>query len=78
MAKNPTQPKNSAKSTIKLLDLSQPELAKKICDLKAELITLKRNTLIGDVQNVHAYKYQRRELARLLTAFNKQPVAKEK
>ncbi len=41
-----------------------------IKQMRLDLSTLKRNTLNGDVQNVRAYKYKRRELARLLTSVN--------
>ena len=41
-----------------------------IAQLKIDLVILKRNMLNGDVQNVRAYKYKRRELARLLTKLN--------
>jgi hypothetical protein len=37
-----------------------------IKQMRLDLSTLKRNMLNGDVQNVRAYKYKRRELARLL------------
>lgn len=52
--------------------LSHEDLVKKINETKQELAVLKYNTKLGDVQNVHAYKYKRRYMARLLTALNNQ------
>jgi ribosomal protein L29 len=73
--------KKSSKSPeiTKKVDYSQmknSDIAKKITELKEEAAVLKRNMLIGDVQNHHAYILKRRELARALTAqklnFNKE------
>jgi ribosomal protein L29 len=65
--KQPTSTKTDLKvKNIKNLDLKG--LAKRLSEFKAEADTLKRNTLMGDVQNVHAYLAKRREIARTLTA----------
>ena len=53
-----------------LAKLSLKELAKKVVDTKKDLEVLKDNTKLGDVQNVRAYKYKRRHMAKLLTALN--------
>lgn len=57
--------------TTKKLDYSSmksTDIVKKVNNLKEEIATLRRNMLIGDVQNHHAYIQKRRELARALTA----------
>jgi ribosomal protein L29 len=46
--------------------------------LREEAVTLKRGMLNGDVQNIRAYKYKRRQLARVLTLINMSKKAKEK
>jgi ribosomal protein L29 len=46
--------------------------------LHEEAVTLKRTMLSGDVQNIRAYKYKRRELARVLTKINQVQAKKEK
>jgi len=51
--------------------LSNADMLKKISALREEADDLKRNMHMGDVQNVRAYKFKRRELARMLTALNK-------
>lgn len=60
--------KKSAK--VNYAELPEKDLYKKIDELKSEALDLKRGTKVGDVQNVRAYKYKRRELARALTARN--------
>ena len=51
--------------------VDNPEaLGKRVNQVREEAFVLKRNMLSGDVQNVRAYKYKRRELARLLTRVN--------
>jgi len=54
------------------------DLKKNIVEIKEEAVTLKRNMHLGDVQNVRAYKYKRRELARALTALNNKSKLEEK
>jgi ribosomal protein L29 len=54
------------------------ELHKKVLELRQESVELRRNSHMGDVQNVTAYKYKRRELARALTALNAKREEKEK
>jgi ribosomal protein L29 len=68
-----TSPKND-----KAVTVSHENLLKKVQDMRLEVITLKRNMLSGDVQNVRAYKYKRRELARILTSINQHKVVEEK
>lgn len=46
------------------------DLLKKATELKLEAVELKRNSHMGDVQNVHAYSLKRREIARVLTSIN--------
>lgn len=46
--------------------------------LREEAVTLKRSMLNGDVQNTRAYKYKRRQLARVLTRINMSKKPKEK
>jgi ribosomal protein L29 len=65
--------KSSAKKATPKLD-NKADILKKINQVKQEAIELKRNMHLGDVQNVRAYKYKRRELARLLTRYNKAQV----
>jgi ribosomal protein L29 len=45
--------------------------------LREEAVTLKRGMLNGDVQNIRAYKYKRRQLAGVLTRINMSKKAKE-
>ena len=70
MAKKTTTPaeKPSIKQDYKAM--KPADILKKVTDLKEESATLKRNMRIGDVQNVKAYIFKRRELARALTALN--------
>jgi ribosomal protein L29 len=49
-----------------------------VIKIREEAVTLKRNMLTGDVQNVRAYKYKRRQLARVLTRINMSKKVKEK
>lgn len=58
--------KSPTKSAKEDKDIWQKQAIK----LREEALTLKRNTLTGDVQNVRAYKYKQRELARVLTKIN--------
>lgn len=62
--------KVSKSAPVNLTDMTYVELSKKVLDIKEEIVILKRGTLMGDVQNVRAYKFKRRELARVLTALN--------
>lgn len=69
------------KSEVNMADLSAMSIAdlkKKATELRDEAVTLKRNTLMGDVQNVRAYKQKRQELARVLTASNRKAKEEEK
>ena len=61
----PKPAKKTTAKTDKPIDLNQQATA-----LREETHTLKRNMLTGDVQNVRAYKFKRRELARVLTKIN--------
>lgn len=74
MAKE-TKAKSTPKATkaakqVDYKSLSEKDLLKKIDELRAEARDLKRNTMLGDVQNVRAYSVKRRELARALTVRN--------
>lgn len=63
------QPIEAAK--LKFADLkalSKEDIVKKINELRSEASELKRNTVVGDVQNVRAYIKKRRDIARALTA----------
>jgi len=65
--------KKDTKDTLKKVDfkkMSEAELSKAIEALREDLVTLKRGTVMGEVQNVHAYGDRRKELARALTARN--------
>ncbi len=50
--------------------MTEAELYKAITELRHDIVTLKRGTISGEVQNVHAYGARRKELARALTALN--------
>ena len=50
--------------------MSTKDLQKAIAAIREDLIVLKRGTVMGDVQNVHAYGLRRKELARALTILN--------
>ena len=60
--------KPTAKQNYKSMD--EKELLSKIDELRLEKNELKRGTILGDVQNVRAYKFKKRELARALTFRN--------
>jgi ribosomal protein L29 len=69
VVKKPTAAKTILKSKpVKVA--AKADIFKKISKVREEAETLKRNMHMGDVQNVRAYKLKRRELARVLTAFN--------
>lgn len=74
MITSKTIQKTEKKVDYKALD--RKELTKLLVKLREEATTLKRNSLIGDVQNVHAYIYKRRDIARILTALNSKPTKK--
>ena len=46
------------------------DLKDTVTTLRADALALKRGTVNREVQNVHAYNYRRKELARALTALN--------
>lgn len=50
--------------------LTKEDLLTQINLIREEATALKRNMHQGDVQNVRAYKYKKRDLARLLTKYN--------
>lgn len=50
--------------------MSETDLLKAVVELRQDVVTLKRGTISGEVQNVHAYGARRKELARALTALN--------
>lgn len=59
-------------SKLDFKSMDEKELLSKIDELRLEKNELKRGTILGDVQNVRAYKFKKRELARALT-FRNQP-----
>jgi len=67
-AKKPS--KTPATKKVDYKTLSKAELVKKLAELRAEVVTIKRSTKEGSVQNYRAHTYKRRELARVLTALN--------
>ncbi len=78
MAKD-TTPSVKVKKTAKKEDyklLSEKDLLEKIEQLRSDIFDLKKSTIIGDVQNVRAYKLKRRDLARALTVRNQAREAK--
>lgn len=58
--------------------ISEAEMLKKIATIREEAATLKRNMHMGDVQNVRAHSFKRKELARMLTALNKMKAEEKK
>ncbi|MEI6237541.1 MAG: 50S ribosomal protein L29 [Candidatus Saccharibacteria bacterium] len=58
--------------------LTKADILKKVNDLREEAAVLKRNMHMGDVQNVRAYKYKRKEIARALTQLNNMKPQEEK
>ena len=68
VAAKPSVTKKAKKVDYKAL--KDADLYKKIELLRIEVLELKRGTVIGEVQNVRAFKQKRRELARALTARN--------
>ncbi|HUD03443.1 MAG TPA: 50S ribosomal protein L29 [Patescibacteria group bacterium] len=75
-----TPKKSTFKANLKTKDiitLDSKDLTKKLHELKVEADTLKRNTIVGDVQNIHAYLVKRREVARVLTAIKAKTALKE-
>jgi ribosomal protein L29 len=50
--------------------MNQDDLNKAIKGLREDTLTLKKGTVTREVQNVRAYSYRRKELARALTALN--------
>jgi ribosomal protein L29 len=71
--KAPAKAEKVAAKTPKKVDylqMSEAELEKAIAALREDVVTLKRGTVMGEVQNVRAYNARRKELARALTARN--------
>lgn len=69
----PAKAEKVAKKTLKSTDymkMNEAELLKAVAELRLDIVTLKRGTISGEVQNVHAYGARRKELARALTALN--------
>jgi len=58
--------------------LTKEDILKKVNDFRKEAAVLKRNMHMGDVQNVRAYKYKRKEIARALTQLNNMKPQEEK
>lgn len=50
--------------------MTESELVQVVTSLRQDVIVLRRGTVMGEVQNVHAYTARRKELARALTALN--------
>lgn len=59
-----------APKKVDYLKMSEADLIKAIATLREDVVTLKRGTVMGEVQNVRAYNARRKELARALTALN--------
>jgi ribosomal protein L29 len=57
--------------------LSTDELAKESSKLRDEISELKRNSVMGQTQNVRIVRHKRKDLARILTVLSEQ-LAKEK
>ncbi len=69
----PTKAEKIANKTLSSADyvkMNEADLLKAIVTLRQDVVTLKRGTISGEVQNVHAYGARRKELARALTALN--------
>lgn len=69
----PKKVDNVASKTLEKVDylkMSETELLKAITVLRQDIVTLKKGTVMGDVQNVRAHGAHRKELARALTALN--------
>ena len=52
------------------MKMSEADLVKAVATLREDVVTLKRGTISGEVQNVRAYSARRKELARALTTLN--------
>lgn len=63
-------PKASKTISVNFKEMPKSDLILLVKELKEESLILKRSTIMGDVQNVRAYKFKRRELAKALTALN--------
>lgn len=68
MAKTTTKPAAAKKQDYKDMNIS--ELEKLSLTIREDSVILKRNMHMGDVPNIRAYKFKKRELARVLTALN--------
>lgn len=53
-----------------LAAMNKADLDKKVTELRSEIVSIKRGTLSGDVQNYKVASHKRKELARALTALN--------
>ena len=58
--------------------LTKADMLKNIDKIREEAVILKRNMHMGDVQNVRAYKYKRKDIARALTQLNNMKPQEEK
>jgi ribosomal protein L29 len=68
---NKHQKSKSMKKELKYLEiikLQKKELDQIITETRQDITTLRYNTKLGDVQNVHACNLKKKYLARLLTA----------
>jgi ribosomal protein L29 len=77
-AKDKVIVKKAARVDVKAISDNPDLWPTEVIKLREEAVVLKRNMLIGDVQNVRAYKYKRRQLARVLTRINMSKKTKEK
>jgi len=59
-----------APKQVDYMKMSEADLLQAIASLREDVVTLKRGTIMGEVQNVRAYSARRKELARALTALN--------
>lgn len=73
-----TTSKTPASKKVDYKTLSKADLLKKSAELREEVITIKRSTKEGGVQNYRAHTQKRRELARALTALNAKAEGEEK
>lgn len=71
MAKKPQAPQPvKPVSYTELSGLSKADLSKKASELREEIVSLKRATIAGEVQNFKVTGVKRKELARTLTALS--------
>jgi len=60
-----------------LVKMDSKQLNTMISEIKVDIANLQYNTKLGDVQNVHACRNQRKQLARVCGALNQVSSSKE-